>query len=762
MSRMFTKLPKRTVLATWLLSYVVILLVPVMLGFMTYTQLSKTVVDGINRSNGLVLAKVKHDMDNMLEEANQLSVEIAFMPAVQNLQRLPEPLTPPQQFDVHQAFESLKAIHSSNRSSSYYVYFPAIDRVITPFTSNSSEVIYNNLYGTYDGYKEWLGRLNQTYQGEYIKIGDNEGQSSLSLSEIAFVRSLPLTKTDSATATIVVGLDHSALWPQKSGEEAYEGTVLIMDADDSVLAASAAVQESLPVAYDKLLGPSGMMRVTFRGEPAVASYIHSSVTDWAYIILMPEYLFWDSSDYVRKVAVAALLACLMIGGALTFAFVRRNYSPLRRLVLLISSRSDKRVSEPDQLNEYDYMHQVIHSTIEENTDMNRKLWRQSRLLRSQCIEKLLTGRSSGIPVELTLEANEIFFESDCFAVLIFQVEDYFHHNDSLVRFALANVAEEVVSAKHQAFAVDMSDLIVCLICFSHAKRELWTEEVTEMVGSVQGFMHKYYHIQIGASVSGYHDTTVGISAAFEEAMEVVEYQGIYGTAAILFYSRVRQSQAAGEYYYPLEKEKALMNCIKAGDFPGAEYILDHIFQENLDNRKLPLRVVKCLNMDLAGTMLKTAQEIRPVPDPEMDILEGLLQGQSIQEMKEQLKNMLLRFCHRTEQDQSEKRKSGAISKIMELVREQYSDVNLNVAALGERMEMHPTSISRLFKEGTGQSLLDYLNQYRIEQAKLFISRHPEATMEETAAAAGFGNVRTFRRLFLKYEGITPGKYAEMK
>ncbi|MNV97766.1 DNA-binding transcriptional regulator AraC [compost metagenome] len=51
-------------------------------------------------------------------------------------------------------------------------------------------------------------------------------------------------------------------------------------------------------------------------------------------------------------------------------------------------------------------------------------------------------------------------------------------------------------------------------------------------------------------------------------------------------------------------------------------------------------------------------------------------------------------------------------------------------------------------------------KFRIEQAKEMM-KGQDPTMESIALKVGFTNVRTFRRVFAKYEGITPGKYSDL-
>ncbi|MNE38487.1 Arabinose operon regulatory protein [compost metagenome] len=89
----------------------------------------------------------------------------------------------------------------------------------------------------------------------------------------------------------------------------------------------------------------------------------------------------------------------------------------------------------------------------------------------------------------------------------------------------------------------------------------------------------------------------------------------------------------------------------------------------------------------------------------------------------------------------------------------YTDPGLNVSLLGQQFDMKPTYLSRLFKEQSGEGLLDTINRKRIEWSKQLIA-HKRLTVQEAAEQSGFNDVGTYIRTFKKHEGITPGKYKE--
>ncbi|RXZ79551.1 AraC family transcriptional regulator [Paenibacillaceae bacterium] len=745
---------RRSIIISWLLSYMAILLVPVLTGVVIYVKTNQTIVDEINRSNNLILSKIQKDIDTLLVDANQLSIEIALNPHVQELLTLQEPLKSENYFTVYKAFDSLKVFKSSNRWTGYFLYFKALDTIITPEVSNTSQAIYHSLYGANnDGYQNWKRDLDGHFQGDFVKLGN----------DLAFIRSIPIGRNGTSQGNIVILLDQAKFWIDNAEDYLYNGAAVIIDSNNQVLASTRSLDGPFSVDYNDLSDNSGVLKVQNGNERLVISHISSAVTDWKYVVLIPEHIFWDKLEGIKNATIMSLLICLVVGGGLTYAFVRRNYSPVRGMLRMFQTKKNEDRDGSKRDNEYDYMQRAIQSTLLENKEMGSKLWRQKSITRDHFLEKLFKGRESTTPLQQSMDLHDITFISDNFAVMLIAVDDYNDISPQLVRFAIMNVTEELASQAHQGFAMEMDDFIVCLINFQDREQFEWKRELSGIADKVQRFIESSYQISVTIALSRLHVLTTGISNAYYEALEVMEYQSIYGVRGVMDYSDIEFPSINGEYYYPLEKEQALMNCIKTGNFESSEAIIDEIFNDNLVDRKLSYKLVKCLFVDLAGTMIKTMNGISAMYNSdflgELNPIDRLLGCQTVSEMKQQLKDVLRSICDSIGQKQVGKRANDILQRVNEMVSAQYNDINLNIASIAEQLNMHPAYVSKLYKDGTGESLLDFIGKYRVDKAK-HIMKEQNMNLEAVAQTVGYANVRTFRRVFTKYEGVTPGKYSE--
>ena len=70
------------------------------------------------------------------------------------------------------------------------------------------------------------------------------------------------------------------------------------------------------------------------------------------------------------------------------------------------------------------------------------------------------------------------------------------------------------------------------------------------------------------------------------------------------------------------------------------------------------------------------------------------------------------------------------------------------------------SLKRRFKAATGTTLIGYVQNLRIEEAKRSLESG-DASFDDIAARMGYENIAFFRRLFKRSTGLTPGQYRQM-
>ncbi|WP_214628944.1 response regulator [Paenibacillus agaridevorans] len=100
-----------------------------------------------------------------------------------------------------------------------------------------------------------------------------------------------------------------------------------------------------------------------------------------------------------------------------------------------------------------------------------------------------------------------------------------------------------------------------------------------------------------------------------------------------------------------------------------------------------------------------------------------------------------------------------IARVQDMIREQYANADLNLELLAQHVYLHPTYLSELFKESTGQKFIDYLTEVRMKEAKRIL-RETDMKVYEVSEAVGYTSPKYFSTLFRKHYKLTPMSYRE--
>ena len=102
--------------------------------------------------------------------------------------------------------------------------------------------------------------------------------------------------------------------------------------------------------------------------------------------------------------------------------------------------------------------------------------------------------------------------------------------------------------------------------------------------------------------------------------------------------------------------------------------------------------------------------------------------------------------------------SDRIKKIHEYIAHNYQE-KIKIQEVAKLLNMTETTLSRLMKQRTGRSFINFLNDYRIGFASRWLTETNQ-DIAEIAFRCGFFNISNFNRIFKKNKGCTPGMYRE--
>ncbi len=96
-------------------------------------------------------------------------------------------------------------------------------------------------------------------------------------------------------------------------------------------------------------------------------------------------------------------------------------------------------------------------------------------------------------------------------------------------------------------------------------------------------------------------------------------------------------------------------------------------------------------------------------------------------------------------------------KMVKYIQTHYMDPDLSVAQVSDWMHLSPIYTGALFKKCEGKSIVSYIHEVRIDQAKKLL-QDPGVSVKEVSIRVGYITPDYFTRLFNKMVGMAPSKY----
>lgn len=755
-------LKQRSVFASWIGSYLIVIFVCSLVSPVIYRQADSLVSEERNRLSAGMIRQVQQSLDGRLGDILKLETSLSLNRNLQGMYYLKDPLSPADYYAERDLMKDFAVLCNANSFiRSFYIYLSGTSTVLAADSVYDRRTLYDELHRA-DGisYDEWIALVDRQHRGEFIPLYQSGEKQSRKT--VAYMKSL-LPNNKDPRVTLVILFDESTLREAVSAFKAADnGNVMILDSQNRVISAGG---ETVPLAYSSFSGPSGLSYREWNGEQMAVTYQKSDVSDWVYLSVVPVVQFRESAEKFRQITFALIFGCLCLSVAVASVLARKNYHPVREIIRYMQRVQDREGhAAAGESNEFDFIRDFIHSTQQEKEKYYRGWKKYSVTVRANFLCRLLKGETDGaVPDDALLNEYGIVFHSDLFAVMLFRVEDSSrfiggkdYESRNLVSFAVSNVVEELANRAQHGYVVDCGDMVACLVNFQPDGSADRRSELRRIAREAEDFFTENLKIGVTLSLSGIHESIRGIPDAYREAVEAMEYREILGSGILIDFEKIQPVRS--NYPYPFEMQRRMLHAIQSGDFKSVSAFLDEIFHGNRPDRYASIETMQCIMFGLVNTVLQALDETGDTPLPEFGRpAERLLRCRAIPEMEREVRSILKDYCESRQKSCKKKRNVALIDRITDYVATHYRDCSMGISGMADDFGMNPIYLSHCFKEQTGESLLDYIARFRIGKSEELI--RSGCNVREVAERVGYGSSNTFIRVFKKYEGTTPGRFA---
>jgi len=302
---------------------------------------------------------------------------------------------------------------------------------------------------------------------------------------------------------------------------------------------------------------------------------------------------------------------------------------------------------------------------------------------------------------------------------------------------------------------------IIIFSFGHSASTLFvSNRVTNDISRMKTSIKRYLNITASFGVSKLCPDIMDIGKFYNEAKELLRDKFYMGKDRVFTHEPLK---TASEKYFSLElkEERKIILLAKSQKKEELNDFISGLFNEmkkqNVGHHYVQMvtaelvniarRVAREMGIDFAGlfsekeathdivTKYDTADDIKHWV---LDIFDKLVSAIEMRDIKDSYSEITL----------------NAIKFIW---KNYNKNISLNDAA--EYSGVSSAYLSRVFKEDTGKGFIEYLNNYRIERAKILI-QSGDIIIKEIYSDLGFNNYNYFFKVFKEFVGMTPNEYEE--
>lgn len=489
----------------------------------------------------------------------------------------------------------------------------------------------------------------------------------------------------------------------------------------------------------------------------------AEVMPWKYVYMTPKNVLYSDVVGLRVKTLLIGIILLLIGMLLALLISKKMYRPVGNILTSFEKYSlDKQESNNKSQDEFAYIQQTVNQINETNIKLQEAIVKNQEPLKIKFLRDLIHGILSKQQIIEKISGYDLYYLQEHSVIVVLQYVMDQEIEKNLSSEAFLTIKKQVSlwikqklreKTKIEIFELDYKR---CVLLLDENDILKVKSELNDLLLELE----EKFEVNMIAAIGKPADSIEKIKESFDSALNLLEYQFIWGNRLIIIDEDLREFKNE-MYYYPLDTERVLIDHVLKGRTEEVNYILDRILEENLMSRNLAPDVLSEFIFAIVSTSHRIMHQMAPIDKQIVEKRQIHYIELKMSESKEELKQKIIELFGDLVADcvqEMEKREDGIINEMISFIHENY-DTDLSLTDIAEHFNLSSGYVGILFKKGTGENFKDYLNIYKVKRAKEILENE-DIKIKDLAQRVGCNTTNTFIRMFKKYEGISPGQYSE--
>lgn len=285
----------------------------------------------------------------------------------------------------------------------------------------------------------------------------------------------------------------------------------------------------------------------------------------------------------------------------------------------------------------------------------------------------------------------------------------------------------------------------------------------EYLGDVKEVLSGYVNLRYFGGIGTPVNRLREIPASFEDASHAFAHRYLVAESCILDSSLLMQEGAAENEDFrisavnPEQIDRTKMQeFLRTGDLDEVVYFVDEFFGK-LDGGAMKSRIFRqYITMDAYFSIVDFLKGL----GLQKDEIEAPDQDSSILQDEKSAMDYIVRIMEKAlvlREKKASSRYEDVVSEVIHYIENNYAQEELSLNLLASHVNFSPNHLSMIFSQQTGQTLIRYLTDYRMNRAKELL-RCSSKKSSVISMEVGYKDPHYFSYLFKKTQGMTPTQY----
>ena len=480
-------------------------------------------------------------------------------------------------------------------------------------------------------------------------------------------------------------------------------------------------------------------------------------------------------------SVTITLLCLLVM-IVVFVFVwfvsrrlARNLNrPIESLAGLVSGRRTKE-NPAFQTKEFRTIVDTM-TTLHNTNEQLQTLQRKSRYtLIQSTLNDLVSGHSTNPPEHLKRDLEHLglsWIETRRMCMAVLKIDDYHkvlkdHTPDEMwaLRFSVVNITEELASASFtcSVFSHDDDKFILMLACPADMDPVTFEENIVRLFHSICDNLSQYLHFTVTTAYSTTFQGRSHLTTVYRNTEQSLHLKMRCGHGAVIDPHQIDDVRTEPfQLSYRLSTQ--LIDRLGAGQADAAM----ETYTELTDGLLLCdySEIISVLT-HLAHSIYERLGEKYPILKEILtQEIKTLLDDLDYAEISEDIDTLFHRFFDRIceqvlqlKEDPAQQSSSAIVSRITEMINENYSDPSLCLTSIAENVGLSPNYAGHIFKQATQKSVAQFLLDVRMEKFAEYF-KTTSLSVSDILEKVGLEKNNYFYTRFKNYFGMPLGEYRQ--